>query len=124
MTQGNWPREDEEQTALIAWAEYNKSMRPELKLLLHIPNGGQRRKSEAARFKAMGVKRGVPDLFLPVAKGGFHGLWIELKRQHGGIVSAEQEGWITQLRMMGYKAEVCRGWEAAAEVITSYLRQA
>ena len=41
----------------------------------------------------MGVKSGVPDLMLPIPKGGYHGLFIELKKEVGGITSKEQIDW-------------------------------
>lgn len=77
------PTEDEEQIALMQWASVMSGRYPELHLMYHIPNGGARSKPEAARFKAMGVKKGVPDIHLPVARGQHHSLYIELKRQHG-----------------------------------------
>ena len=117
------PREDVEQAALIRWAEYSRAAHPELKLLLHIPNGGLRGKAEAGRFKTLGVKAGVPDLFLPVARGKAHGLWVEMKRVHSGKVSAAQKGWLAALRAQGYEAIVCHGWVEASEQILKYLAQ-
>lgn len=116
------PTEDQEQIALFRWAELSKGKYPELELLFHVANGGYRTPVEAAKFKAMGVKPGVPDLFLPVARGGYHGLFIELKREKGGRVSDAQKGWIEALRRCGYQARVCHGWDAAHEEILAYLR--
>ena len=88
----NCPTEEQEQRLLLAWAA--RTGRPELRLLHAIPNGGKRLKSEAARLQAMGVKPGVPDLCLPVPRGKYHGLYIELKRLYGGRVSpAQRPGW-------------------------------
>lgn len=118
------PTEDAEQMALFRWASLATPAHPELALLFHIPNGGSRGKAEAGRFRAMGVKAGVPDLFLPVPRGGplpRHGLFIELKRTKGGRVSTEQAAWITDLRARGYAAEVCHGWEEASRLILRYL---
>lgn len=115
------PNEGEEQATLFSWAKMQSWRWPELALMFHVPNGGSRKKSEAARFKAEGVKAGVPDVFLPVPRGGFHGLFLELKRQKGGRVSPEQEDWIRRLNGQGYRAVVCRGWQEAAEEISSYL---
>lgn len=117
----NAPSEQVEQMALMRWAEYEKGAHPELKLLMHIPNGGSRTKAEAGRFKAMGVKPGVPDLFLPVARGTYHGLWVELKRADGGKTKAAQRGWIDALKAQGYMAGVCHGWVEASETIMKYL---
>lgn len=115
------PSEAEEQAALFGWAQMESYSRPELGLLFHIPNGGKRNKSEGARFKAEGVKPGVPDICLPVARGGKHGMYIELKRLRGGTASEEQKQWLSALRAQGYHAVLCRGWREAAEEIRRYL---
>ena len=73
--------------------------------------------------RAQGVKSGVPDLCLPVARGGNHGLYIELKRQRGGRISEEQVRWINGLLKQGYAAAICKGWQEAADVIIDYLRR-
>lgn len=115
------PSEGEEQATLFSWAQMQSRRRPELKLLFHIPNGGSRNKIEAARLKAQGVKPGVPDLFLPVARGVWFGLFIELKRQKGGRVSDQQRRWIEELERQGYRAEIACGWREAAAIISDYL---
>jgi VRR-NUC domain len=112
--------EHAEQAALIRWAEFARARLPELALLHAIPNGGHRHKATAARLKAEGVKRGVPDVCLPVARSGAHGLYIELKTERGKP-TPEQLGWIRALRRQGYAAEVCRGWESARSMIEHYL---
>lgn len=117
-----FPTEGDEQATLFSWAEMKSGKYPELRLLFHVPNGGSRGKVEAARFKAEGVKPGVPDLFLPVARGLWHGLFIELKRQKGGRVSEAQRRWIADLERQGYRAEVACGWREAAEIIEIYLQ--
>ncbi|MGN0598663.1 MAG: VRR-NUC domain-containing protein [Oscillospiraceae bacterium] len=121
MRYNNTPSEDVEQAQLFTWAAYASGKYPELALMHHIPNGGKRGKAEAARFKAQGVKAGVPDIFLPCARGGYHGLYIELKRIKGGRVSEAQEEFIAALRKQGYKVEVCFGMEQAREAIVEYL---
>lgn len=115
------PTESVEQQCLFRWAEFQSGRYPELKLLYHVPNGGSRKKSEAGRFRAEGVKAGVPDLCLPVARGEYHGLYIELKRLKNSKTSEDQKAWIEKLNEQGYCAVVCKGWEAAAKVITEYL---
>lgn len=56
------PSEDSEQITLFAWAARMTGKYPELRWLYHVPNGGSRGPAEAGRFKAMGVKPGVPDV--------------------------------------------------------------
>lgn len=119
--------EENEQRWLFQWARMEAGSRPELGMMFHVPNGGLRSKAEAARFKAAGVKAGVPDVCLPVARHRiengelYHGLYIELKRSSGGVVSKEQKNWIVRLRAFGYAVEVCQGWKEARDVILSYL---
>lgn len=116
------PREDAEQMAVMEWAAYRLGMWPELRLLYHVPNGGSRNRIEAARLRAQGVKSGVPDLVLPVARVGWHGLYIELKRRKGGRLSEEQRRWLDDLQEQGYLALRCDGAQAAIQVIEEYLR--
>lgn len=115
------PTEGEEQAMLFSWCGMRMRQYPELELLFHIPNGGRRSKSEAARFKSEGVKAGVPDLFLPVARGKWHGLFIEMKRMKGGRVQDVQRKWIEKLRGQGYYTTVCHGWQEASEALQRYL---
>ena len=68
-----------------------------------------------------GGLKAVQDLCLPVARGGFHGLYIELKRQKGSKTSGDQKRWLSELKKQGYFTALCKGWEAAAKVITDYL---
>ncbi len=118
----NWsPTESEEQQALFRWAAYESGAHPELMLLYHIPNEGKRSRATGARLRAEGLKRGVPDICLPVPRGNWHGLYIELKRLRGGRVSDEQQGWLDALNEQGYFAVVCRGWQQAAAEIQNYL---
>lgn len=85
-----------------------------------IPNGGSRNKIEAVNLKRQGVKAGVPDLFLPVANQGKHGLFIEMKYGKGRTSPAQKE-WIALLKENGYEAEVCYGSGEAIDLIEKYL---
>lgn len=113
--------EASEQAALFRWAELIRGRYPEIDLLYHIPNGGSRNAIEAANLKRQGVKAGVPDLCLPVARGPYHGLYIELK--HGKNQATErQQQWLSALRDQGYLAEVCYGRQQAEQLIEKYLK--
>ena len=119
----NTPTEDVEQVQLFTWAQYMSGKYPELELMYHIPNGGKRSKAEAGRFKAMGVKSGVPDIFIPCARGGYFGCYIEMKRAKGGTVSANQKKWIEALKEQGYFVVVAYGMEQAAKYIEEYMKK-
>ena len=115
------PLEEIEQEHVFLWASMEERAYPELAMLYAIPNGGKRAIKTAIALKAQGVKSGVPDMCLPVARGGYHGLYIELKRQKGGVVSETQREWIAALNTQGYKAIICHGAEEAIEQIRGYL---
>ena len=117
------PLEHDEQAALIQWAEIASRSNHALALLFAIPNGGERHKAVAAKLKAEGVKPGVPDLCLPVPSGDYHGLFIEMKRIRGSSTTLWQLEWIDALRQQGYRVEVCKGWEAAKDVLLEYLNE-
>ena len=93
-----------------------------MKYCYHIPNGGSRNRIEAHNLKLEGVKAGVPDICLPVPCGNYHGLYIELKRTKGGVVSDAQKEWIEMLNGRGYLAVVAKGANEAIKVISDYLK--
>lgn len=113
-------KESDEQIALFQWSKMMQAQYPELKLLHSIPNGGKRNLREAVRLKKEGALAGVLDIFLPVARGGYHGLYIEMKVK-GNKPSEAQEWWIEETTKQGYYSTVCFGWVEASEVIMRYL---
>jgi hypothetical protein len=116
------PLEHDEQVALIRWAALHEWHEPRLAMLWAVPNGGARHKATAAKLQGEGVRAGVPDLMLAVPSArGDHGLFIELKRLRGAGPTDAQRAMLAKLRRHGYRAEVCRGWVAAANVIADYL---
>ncbi len=111
--------EELEQTYLMNWVCAVSNIYPDIDMLYHIPNGGKRNKAEAARLKAAGVKAGVCDLHLPVARGGYHSLYIEMKVGDNKPTEAQEE-FITRVRALGNAAEVCYGWQEARKALMAY----
>lgn len=107
--------EAQEQEVIIQWADLNGLP------LFHIPNGGKRNVAEAAHLKRQGVRAGVPDLFLPIPKGAYHGLFIELKTGKNKATEKQIE-WLKRLNNNGYLSRICYGADAAIELIKLYLR--
>ena len=112
--------EEQEQIALFKWAKLQENMYPELRLLFHVPNGGKRSKVTAAHMKAAGAKAGVPDVFLPVPRTPWHGLFMEMKYGKNKP-SQEQMQWLFDLTVMNYKTAVCYSMEEARAEILAYL---
>ena len=75
----------------------------------------------AVKFKRQGCNKGAPDLIFLEPIEGYHGLCIEMKREKGGSVSPEQKAWLASLNSSGYRAVICKGFEAAKSVIDDYF---
>jgi len=118
--------EHDEQVKVFEWAEITSLKFPALKMLLAIPNGAfyGGHWSVANRMKAEGVKKGVPDIFLPVSTNELEdykcGLWIEMKAGKNKP-SEQQKWWLEQLEKQGYVTRVCYSAEDAIEEIEDYL---
>lgn len=115
--------ETQHQAAVIKWSQQPsiRSQWPELALLFHIKNETKEGPKAVMVDKKMGVKKGVPDLCLPVPRGRYHGLYIEMKTDTGRA-SPEQKWWGEQLLAQGYMWECCHGWESAVRVLEWYLQ--
>lgn len=112
--------EEQEQAAVFEWAAYEAQRYPGIELMFHIPNGGYRDKATAVRLKAAGVKPGVPDIFLPVPRGGCAGLFVEMK-VGANRPTKDQLRYLDELMHQGYAVAVCYGYEEAVAAITGYM---
>ncbi len=114
--------ESVEQRRVVEWFDANAGRYGLVPLLLFaIPNGGKRKKAEAAILTWEGVRPGIPDLFLAVGKMVHLGLFIEMKQAGGGRVSEAQRHAMMHLEAQGYKVVVCHGANAAINIIKKYL---
>ena len=107
------------QIQIIDWSKLCKH-KEELAFLHHSPNGGSRNAREGARLKREGVKAGFPDLFLPIPRKEYHGLFIELKSKKGRT-SQSQKMWLELLKYQGYCAKVCNDFDDVTKLINWYL---
>ena len=113
--------ESDEQISLFRWAQIASSVKPELKLMFHVPNEGKRTRYSGGKLIAEGLKPGVPDVCLPVPNKKYHGLFIEMKKPRGGVVSDNQKACMEMLSNNGYCVTVCHGFIEAKTAITAYL---
>jgi len=118
------PRRDLEHQEALALQQWKREVglgrHPELRLLYAIPNGGDRNPVVAARIAAEGTVPGVSDYHLPVARGGFIGLFIELKAP-GGRASDAQKDWLAAVEEEGHAGFVCIGWTECVLRLEWYL---
>lgn len=108
--------EDAEQEAVVEYCDLLHIP------IVHIPNEGKRSLSYAARMKRMGLRSGFPDLFVTRARGGYHGLFIEMKYGKNKTTK-EQKEWLEHLSAEGYACAVCYNAAEAIKTIESYNRR-
>lgn len=89
--------------------------------------GGSRGKVERAKLQLQGEWPGFPDYFLYYPSAGYHGLAIEMKKQHNGLGSKPkatplQLERLQRFRDRGYEAKLCLGADEAIKVLGKYLR--
>lgn len=108
--------EAKEQIKLFDICKYIKGC----EFMFAVPNGGHRNYLEAVNLKRQGVRSGVPDLMLPVPKGKYHGLFIEMKFGKNKPTKNQTE-YIDYLNSVGYSAIVCYSCDEALETIKKYL---
>jgi hypothetical protein len=104
------------QTACVKWfrLQYPKY------LIYAIPNGGQRNAVVGGKMKAEGVLPGMPDLHIPAAKGGFHGLYIEMKTGKN-TPDGNQRTVMQKLQDEGYRCVVCYSFDEFRKEVNGYL---
>ena len=94
--------ESQLQIQVFEWAQLMTGKYPELSLLYHIPNEGKRSIYYGAKLKREGLKSGVPDICLPIPKGSYCGLYIELKVGKNKPTK-NQEYWLFSLSKAGHR---------------------
>ena len=100
------------------------------KIIFSIPNAlklGSRAGNKYAMLRNLkneGLLKGVSDLFVPIPRGNYHGLFIELKNigKTRCSVSEDQRWFIDEMRESGYRAEWAPGFDKAKEIITEYMK--
>lgn len=104
----------------VAFADYLRSKGAPF---FHVPNDAKRSVGAALRLKAMGMSKGVPDLFIAWPSGEYHGMFVEMKAKEGGRTSPEQREWLDLLNRLGYFAVVAHGAAEAIEYFEQYIAE-
>jgi len=119
------PSEHDEQKAVIEWWGVQcKLWELPRKALFAIPNGqilmrsAKNPQAVMMYLRSEGFRDGVCDLMLAVPTAKYHGLFIEMKRLKGGVLSEDQAEMMEMFNELGYRAVRCNGYlEAVAEII-------
>lgn len=109
-----------EDSMSISVANYIRMQYPKV-LFSHVPNGGKRSAREGARFKRMGVRKGIPDfLIFETNDPHLRGLALELKVKPNKP-SPEQLEVIAELKRLKWVAEICYSFDETKKIIDTYL---
>lgn len=110
------PIEDTIQITVMDWV----SLHPDISdFVIHIANEGKRSPRYGAKMKRMGLRKGVSDILITMARHGYHGAWIEIKSE-SGVVSLDQKRFHKQQTSQGYYCEVTIGIDASIAAIEWY----
>lgn len=114
--------EKQAQEALFTWARNPAVLKqyPALDLLSSSLNGVRLTPIQAVFAKRGGMLKGEWDIRLPVARGGYIGLAIEMKAGKNKL-TAEQKWYRQRLDEEGHFTEVCYDWVTAKDVLVAYL---
>ena len=107
------PDRNREGRIQIAVVKFVNLVAPEV-IVFHAANGGWRGKTEAARFKALGVTPGIPDLCLVLPHGRV--AWWEIKAD-GGRISLSQAAMFSRFDESGHEVTVIRSIDEAREAL-------
>jgi len=120
---GNKDKEFQYQCRIFTWAAEMMDQHPELAFLEGSMNGIRLTPGVIQKAKrAGGLKKGRPDIHLPVKRGEFGALFIELKTEEDGSrLDPDQEIYLKGLQVQGNYVCVCIGFSEAIRVITEYI---
>src|SRR5690554_1565427 len=93
------------------------------KRTMHIPNERKQKPIWGYILNLMGLLKGASDLFIAEARGGYHGLFIEVKTKKGRLTESQKE-FLNNVYQAGYKAEVAFGADELIKIIKEYLDMA
>jgi len=116
----------EEQQTQIALVQYIHAQYPGVRIGIS-PGGLIDNARKGSLAKKLGYEAGTPDLIIFKPTDGneiceiYFGLFIELKKESGGVVSEKQKEYQEYLNRNGYRAVVCEGFESAKKEIDNYL---
>jgi hypothetical protein len=116
------PTEHQEQTRLFDLAKLQALRFHALHSQFAIPNRAQGTFAAATMMRKEGMKKGVPDIVFPLARGGYHSLYIELKRVNAtpSDTTLDQLWWHGRLRAQ-CNCVCVKGFEAAKETVLRHL---
>ena len=112
--------EELEMFAFFDYCRYMESQNPAYALAFHFPNEGKASIPRRVALQRAGLKKGIPDIVVPVANVKYSGLYIEMKIKPNKP-SPEQIILLKQLNAVGNYAVLCWSAQDAIEIINKYV---
>lgn len=115
------PKAPTEYVECLALVEYLEILKAQGKVLnfSHTANETYTKSwNQKRKNSLMGTRKGVPDYLVVTNR---HVLFIEMKRQRGGVVSKEQQEWVDNINKVGGKADISYGFDEAKEFIDKFI---
>lgn len=91
-------------------------------LIYAIPNGGKRGIITAKIMSAEGVLAGCGDLHIPIARGQYHSLYIEMKSATGRQQDSQKE-FQRKVESFGNAYKICRSFDEFRETVAWYFSE-
>ena len=121
-----------EESLQIAVCNYLRLQYPAVIFTCDLASGMKLTMGQAVRATKMRSSRGLPDLFIAEPRGGYAGMFIELKKEgtkiilNNGQMTAdkhiqEQAEILKKLQAKGYDAIFCVGFNEAKKMIDNYM---
>lgn len=110
--------EDREMLLLFDWIRLRPDIHP---YAWHTANERRTSIQQGVKLKRLGVKAGVADVTIAIPRNGLHGIFIEMKAGKGKLTPKQKE-FLDNMTSQGYLAVCCHGFEAAKQVIETYLK--
>lgn len=117
-------KETKEQSSLVI---YLKAKYPHIKIICSTRGEGLSGKTsfqrmvQGARLKRQGYEKGTPDLFFAWPSGRYSGLFIETKKEIGGIVDEYQKFFKFSVEGAGYAHIFARGAKDGIKKVDAYM---
>ena len=114
-------RRPKEESIQIAVSKYLRLVYPRV-MFTSESSGIRLTMGQAIKAKKQRSQRGLPDMMIFEARGGFFGLMIELKRdgQSPFKLNGKLKA-IQQLNLNGYRSAFATGFDQAREIIDHYM---
>ena len=116
-------KKDSEAALQSAVIRYIKLKHPNIRYCASLGGIYNKSKAQNRKVPATGYVAGVPDLQIMEARGGYFGLFIELKLNKTRYPTPAQIGWLMDLNTRGYYAVCSKGFDETIKAIDDYLSE-